>query len=297
MDKKNKIPKVGMVLRTFAREKEQLPGRVKLMKETLNAVLKLTLEDWGSFIQRIDIVVPENDEYRNVDFGWTVEGMKELVWDYKWKLNVVVTSSQEDLFVGLLNETVKKQQEAGMDYSLIISPDASSYLTSENFQKMLNAVTKSEAKVAWLAIKELYQSVMEWRIANTAALWHINSLLKVGWFDKMAAMAKKSDDSLEQKIDGVEEIIPLLKMFLKDDKKAFIAPIVPELVGKYKVPDMETDPGGYIRHLLKMESKLLRQKGFVDMLNAVNQALNTNQSQLSLADLKKAVLPKYKVEE
>ena len=161
------------------------------------------------------------------------------------------------------------QIRKGVDYSIIASAEAFSYMTPETMRDMLNAACKG-AKAIPVAITELTQSILEGSGANTFMMLHNESLGTVGLFDLKAA--KPNDDrtahymkgwnaekgDVYYHLAGVEEVIPLARMI--QTFGACIAPIVPsgEGVKAYIVPDPVTQSELWLRHISKMGTKFER---------------------------------------
>ena len=253
--------RVGLILRVYARREQDVSDRVSLVLITIDTALKL-----GVF-SRIDVLVWADPSYPS-DCGDTAFELKEHIHHYKTKVPVNFHEVKHgDLFCGLLNYGVALQLRDRIGYSLIMSPDASSYLTAENMDNMFITVMNG-CRTTGLAINELQDSVLEGRIANTFALWHTVSLMSVGGFDLRAAHAKDRSDTRYLKghkdgsevfypVHGVEEIIPLCR--LVDTFGPCIGTVLPQEDQRYIVPNPIKDPEGYARHIAKMGTKLQRQ--------------------------------------
>lgn len=258
---------VGLILRTFAPKPEQVLERVKQMRLFIDKTAAITVDtnfDAKVIFSRIDILVWADDSYQGSDCGQTAEAMQN---EFAEDANVSVHEVHHgDLFCGLLNFGVAIQLRNGIDYSVIASTEASSYLTDSVMDKFVLAAC-NHAKVVGLAITELTESILKGRIANTFAMWHNLSLLQCGGFDLRAAKPKDeksavylkgySDDKpVFYQLAGVEEVIPLARMV--ETFGACLAPILPDQ-GQYVVPDPVKDPELYLRHISKMGTKKQRQ--------------------------------------
>ena len=262
---------IGLIARTFATKPEQVPDRVKQVRETVNQALALRI-DGMPVIRRIDVPVFADKRYgARADCGDTAAAMRKEFGDVK---EVTVHEVKHgDLFCGVLNYAIGKQVRAGMDYSLILSSDARSYFTNETMAGVLEAACAG-AKAVGVAITELTQSILEGRLANTFCLWDNEALVRVGLFDLRAAMpedekrahhivdfSKEKNGHIWYAVAGVEEAIPLSRLVGMFADHPCLAPVLPrgDGVKAYQVPDPQKDPEGWFRHLSKMGTKRQRQ--------------------------------------
>lgn len=271
--------RIGALLRCFAMKDELVPNAVT---QTMSSVERMQSIAVGGrrVISRIEILVPSDPSYVECDCGMTVRALRKEI-DARGLKDVFVNKVKYgDLFVGILNYGVGKLLRAGCDYGLILSKEAESYYTQETVEDLLLAL-ENGARVAGVAINELTESIMQGRIANTFAVWHLMSLVQKGIFDERNAKVSRdapitsraqSWDAEKQfwhyDLAGVEEIIPLIKIVRTFG--ACIAPILPrgEGISTWNAPDPVTDPEGYIRHLNKLGTKFVRQSHFASEVNA-----------------------------
>lgn len=264
---------VGALLRCFAREPGLIDNAVKLALASTERMLSVTVGD-RAFISRVEILVPMDPDYAEKDCGGTAAKLREAIAERNWK-NVFVSEIRHgDIFVGILNYGTAKLLRAGCDYGVILSKEAEAYFTAEAATDLVRAA-EAGALAMGLAITELTESIMQGRIANTFAMWHLMSLMQVGGFDLRSAKPKKEapiksraeaweSGKLFYAYDnaGVEEIVPLIRLI-----RTFgpcVAPILPRGDGVkiWQAPDPKLDPEGYVRHTNKMGTKFVRQSYF-----------------------------------
>jgi len=261
---------VGLILRVYASKEDDIPNRIKMIKNAIQAIRRMVV-DGAQVVRRIDVLVWSDKNYKDSDCGQTASAMREALKNETGILGVFVSEVEHaDIFCGILNYGVVHQLRKGVDYSIIASTEAFSYMTPETMASMIDAACAG-AKAIPVAITELTQSIIEGRGANTFMMWHNESLATVGLFDLKAA--KPNDDrtayymkgwSAEKgdvyyQLAGVEEVIPLARMI--QTFGPCIAPIMPsgEGVQEYIVPDPTTQPELWMRHISKMGTKFERQ--------------------------------------
>lgn len=255
---------VGIIFRAFVLNESQLPERIALTKTAIDKALGLVINGKNAFKQ-VTVLIPSDKRYPSCDCGKTAQMLREI---YLSEKRVEILETMGDIFCSALNFGVAKQAANGIDYSLIASPDVHSYLTEENVSGIFEKA-KLGARVVGLAIHELNESIHHGCIANTFALWHIESLQAVGMFniplsgesksDKEATFLSGHDETGQDvfyKINGVEEIIPALLMY-DHFKEPFIGVVDPVNDGHYQVV---SDPAVIKRHQAKMATKLVRQQ-------------------------------------
>jgi hypothetical protein len=258
---------VGLILRVFASKEDDIPNRIKMIKDAITAARKMVV-DSVQVIRRIDVLVWADEKYKESDCGKTAPAMIEAL---KAEKDVVVSEVKHaDIFCSILNYGIARQIRKGIDYHIIVSAEAFSYMTPETMSDMIDAACAG-AKAIPVAITELTQSILEGRGANTFMMWHGESLSTVGLFDLKAA--KPNDDrtahymkgwdpekgDVYYHLAGVEEVIPIARMI--ENFGPCVAPIEPrgEGVKKYIVPDPTTQPDLWLRHISKMGTKFERQ--------------------------------------
>lgn len=257
---------VGIVFRVFVLKESQLPERIAMVKIAIDKALSiLTFDKKKPAFKRITVLVPSDTRYPSCDCGKTADLLRCA---YASEKRVEILEVMGDLFCSALNFAVAKQAADGMDYSLIASPDAHAYLTSHNVFSMFQKAETQGTRVVGLALHELKESIHNGCIANTFALWHIESLQAVGMFNIPLSGEPKSDkeaiflsgvdeqgNEVFYKINGVEEIIPALLIY-DHIREPFIG-IVNPVGGEYEVV---SDPDVVKRHQEKMGTKTVRQR-------------------------------------
>lgn len=262
---------VGAILRCYQGKPELVDNAVTLALASVDRMLSVQVGN-RPFISRVEILIPMDEGYAEKDCGETAGKLRKAIAERSWKGVVFVSEVRHgDIFVGLLNYGTAKLLRAGCDYGVILSKEAEAYFTTEAAEDLVHAA-EAGALAMGLAITELTQSIMQGRIANTFAMWHLMSLMQVGGFDLRSAKPKKEapiksraeawdQGKLFYAYDnaGVEEIVPLIRL-----TRTFgpcVAPIFPrgDGVKVWKAPDPVTDPDGYVRHVNKMGTKFIRQ--------------------------------------
>lgn len=269
--------KVGLIVRGFAKNPEDVPSRVAMMDELISKALNTMVHD-RALIARVDIMVWANVTHypTEADCGELAPALREhFASNRKVFVHEVRTG---DLFCSILNYGVAKQARAGCDYSIIASAEANAYWASDVPLKMVELACQGALAVG-VAINELTQSVREGRIANTLALWHNESLQTVGGFDlragkpkndKLAHYMRGIDQHGQERfyhLGGVEEMIPLARMV--DTFGTCIGVVEssdPTL--QYQMPNEHQDPQEYARHMAKFGTKTERQMAHLVLIGA-----------------------------
>lgn len=283
---------VGLVLRAYASRTDLVEYVVQQTMETINTAMSLGVDEEDVF-SKIDVVVVADGRYPDHDCGETVLGLLEAVFvDHPHQEIIRVTQVNEgDLFGGVLRQAFFQQIRAGMDYTMNLSSGVVSYLTHENMVAMLKAL-ENGARATGLALNEFADSIMEGRILDTCAIWHLESWMRAGGYSVRGDQPMLKDRvgwvrgaEGESGIDGewfyvsagVEEMYPLINMV-----KLFgpcIAPIRPKGDGKWIIP---ADPKVRAREMRKIATKHERQ---------VRAAYDEG---VTLSFLKGGVLPEYR---
>ena len=283
--------KVGLILRVYATKAADVPNRVTMIEKAV-AAARGAIVDGKPLIQRIDVLVWSDQNYKDSDYGQTVEALRQKFGSEK---NLFVSEVKHgDLFCGILNYGIVHQLRHGVDYSLIVSAEAFSYMTPETMEKMVDAACKGALAIG-VAINELTQSILEGRVANTFAMWHSESLMTVGGFDLRAAKpanefsahymkgwSSEKGENVFYHLAGVEEVIPLSR--LVETFGPCIAPILPQGEGaqQYQAPDPVRNSDLWLRHVSKMGTKLERQSALLASIN------------IDINYLKGGVMPEYR---
>lgn len=266
----------GMILRTYATRKNDVSNRVAMIKKVVRATHNAFV-DGKQLVKRIDILVWTDKDFPESDCGETAATLQKKFAKEK---NVFISEFPHgDIFCSILNGGVYRAGQNGIRYSIIISPEAYSYVTSEIFSDIVEAA-RDGALAIGVAIDELEDSVLDGRIANTFAVWNNQALASVGLFDLDAAKPfnehvahylrgwdRESEENVYYHLAGVEEMIPLARLI--DEYGPCVAPILPRGNGfrRYKAPDSRRHPYLYAKHIQKMETKLERQTALLASIN------------------------------
>lgn len=278
--------KMGLVLRIFATEAKDVEKRVRMVADVLKRVATLNPNP----IRLVSVWVWGDKSYPKSDCGNTFSALQKL---QSAEVEVRVLE-HGDLYCTMLNRAIAEHLQTGIEHTIVLSPDASSYLNQQTVEALAQAV-QDGALATGVAINELSASVLEGQLANTFALWNNTALLSVGGFDLAAALPRDDrtanykrgwspakNDWVYYIAAGVEEVIPLAR--LVDFYGPCIAPILPrgKGVGVYEVPDPVKNPEVYTRHIAKMGTKWERK---ITLLS---------QAGYDLSFLKGGVLPSYR---
>lgn len=278
---------IGVIIRCFSKTPDQVDAQVEAVRKTIEKINHLRIPEAGFF--KIDVVIPVNQDFVDVDCGFTKPAVVEMLKEQNYQLDVMVKTTAADLFCGLLNRAMYTQAILGCSHSLVLSTGCNEYITDENIGAMISACFRDGALVSGLALPELEDSILKGAIANTFALWNIASLMTIGGFDLRAANALKVDklqpylrgfyngEDVFYPVSGVEEIIPILRMI--NLYGSCIKPVLPFKKGKWAAPDPVTDPEGYKRHIGKMASKESRQTWMANQVGS------------DLSDLARGLMP------
>lgn len=255
---------VGLILRTHASNPADVGKRVSMLESLLaNPVVSRAFK-------RVDILIHADERFaaKDRDCGELAGALKRNPSIGAREGVHVEEVKHGDLFCEILNYGMAKQARLGCEYSVVLSPDAGSYLTEETMAAILAAASKGALAVG-VAINELAPSIRQGRLANTFCLWHIQSLQVVGGFDSMSSKPSNGDiafflhDKVQEKdvsyqLAGVEEVVPLARMVRLYGP--CLAAVEPQGgPAAYEVPDPVTQPDLYERHLGKLGTKLQRQ--------------------------------------
>ncbi|MFA5099213.1 MAG: hypothetical protein WC461_03345 [Candidatus Paceibacterota bacterium] len=260
--------KVGLILRVYAAKEDQITARAMMIEKAVAAAREATV-DGQQLIRRIDVLVWSDKNYTESDCGQTAAALREK---FSGEKNLFISEFfYGDIFCGILNYGIVHQLRHGVDYSIIASAEAFSYMTPETTEAMVDAAC-SGALAIGVAINELTQSILDGRLANTFAMWDNVSLMTVGGFDLRAAKpandsvayfmrgwSPEKEENVFYHLAGVEEVIPLARMV--ETFGPCLAPILPrgEGVQHYQAPDPAVNPELWQRHIAKMGTKFERQ--------------------------------------
>ncbi len=241
------VKKTGAILRIFQKDPAKVGNTVQDMKQTVTLLKELGIE-----VIHLLVWNPQDEDHKGQgDCGQTAAALKAEIPDA-----FVVEIKEGDKFVYILNAGLRLQADKGVTHTMILSKEAVSYLTPSTFAKMLAAFGKGAMVAGVHMPRELGNSVLEGRIANTCAVWDVEALLLSGCFDPYSRSLANGE---AERPAGVEEIIPLIRLVRHYGK--CIAPIVSDAEGAaYKLPTREEDPEEWARQEKKFGSKLPRQQ-------------------------------------
>lgn len=261
---------VGALLRVYSTKPELVLGNVDMIQHAIGRLFSIHVAGQPA-LRQVDILVWADERYApESDCGLTAAALREAFKENRYV--VVHEVKRGDLFCGILNFGVLRQATKGMHWTLILSKEAFPYVTVETMEAVYEAASRG-ARAVGVALNELTDSICQGRIANTFALWHIESLGTVGGFDLRAAKPTPGDKlaryaagyspkdrgEVFYHVAGVEEVRSLARMVQLFGK--CIAPVLPRGEGlqRYVVPDPTKDPEGFARHWKKMGTKEARQ--------------------------------------
>lgn len=269
----NKTPtetqRIGAIVRVYAHDEAKVSATVG---QTLEAVRVLRALSPAPSVE-IMVWTDKRDYRSKSDCGATAGALQAALTE--GDVNVTEFGAG-DLFVDILNAGVELNQRNGRTMSLVLSPQASSYLTQATWERMLAAM-RDGAKAAGVAVKEAGPTIRWGCLANTLCLWDTDALLGVGGFHALSRMP--ADDEPERPA-GVEEVIPLLRMARRFGR--CIAVISSDNHrASYSLPDAATDLREYLRNQEKFASKEKRQAYMLSSIGA------------GFAQLKRGLMPAY----
>ena len=266
---------VGLNLRIYAPKAELVSKTVEQVVGVIKRARGMCVGGENVF-SRIDVLVQSDPRYIDCDCGKTADALT-------YRLRNTGTSevgtrvaniTHGDLYVGANNEGIRMQREAGMDYSMFLSPGLLDYFVEENMALIVEALNRG-VLAAGIAMEPFVNSVMEGRLLDTFDIWRIESLMSIGGYDPLAAQPTKVEkarketsplfsiehdqvsgaDEYVYTYAGVEEMIPLIRLARKYG--ACIAPIIPAVKGGWTI---QYDPDVVRRERLKIISKESRQR-------------------------------------
>ncbi|MBU4431756.1 hypothetical protein KKD60_00605, partial [Patescibacteria group bacterium] len=177
--------KVGAIMRT-----DHNLDRLPLLKDAINSLLRLPI------ISLIHILI-----YTDEDKGlFRNELIKEFGAERKR-----VTFDEVGVgcfYTDILNDAINEQTRQGIDYSLVLSPEAHLYITKENVEKLLNAA-KQGSYFTTLALNE-YKHLIEMGCPVTALTLYKNTAVNFTNVWKIGATVKGTD--MEENSYGMSEI-------------------------------------------------------------------------------------------
>jgi hypothetical protein len=212
--------RIGLVMRQFAKDES---GVDKSVKKLVSAVKNaFAFKDSGDepLIDRIDIVIPTDKNYKQCDCGLLKstldEALSNELGDVDGDCVFVTEIAEGDNNVGVLNAALELQKVARVDFMLINSPSASGYLTEATALAMCRAWNSGVGvDTAWVVCAVLpetpHPTLAAMGIAqNTLAGYDVDKLSEINGFNKMAAIAPKGEP--ENPTAGLEEVPALFGM-------------------------------------------------------------------------------------
>jgi hypothetical protein len=292
---------IGVLLRAYSPRYEDAEVNVQAIKETVMCLFSIPFRKGGRrpFCARVDILVWADERYRDKDgnrlsdCGLTASMLRAV---FMTELRVAVHEIKHgDLYCTILNYGAAKQYSYAMDYSLILSTEARSYINCETIWAMMDAM-RAGALVSSLAINEMRDFVLGGCASNTFAMYQLEALIEVGLFDIRDAKplsendphagfieVKEEDGRIVRMSDaGMDGVLPTLAMTWLYGRSVF-APILPQgsaTTGKYELSS--SNPQRRQWNDEKWRTKWERVR---------NQL---GRSGHSLEDLKEAVMPAYR---
>ncbi|MBI5401170.1 MAG: hypothetical protein HZB12_03605 [Candidatus Yonathbacteria bacterium] len=237
--------KIGLLLRSYAKTAEDVPGVVERALKSINRVSNLwRLRDDSPAFNQIIIVTPID-----YDCSETAEAIRTILCTRAWQYieNVTVLEAPGHHSCGALNSGVDILATLGVGYTVIVSNKAIAALTADTTEAIIEAFDVG-AKAVGVAVDELQDVVLDGRIQNTCAGWEINALRAVGGFDSEK---------------GVEEIASTVRLIR--EYGACIAVLDPK---KKPVLDIRKTADGKARHDEVMNTKIARQLAEVERVGS-----------------------------
>lgn len=294
---------IGVLLRTYSPRYEDVEANVKMAEETVARLFAIPFRQGGknSFCTRVDILVWSDGRFldsqgnRLADCGWTAPCLRGAFMN---DMRVAVHEMpRADIYATILNHGIAKQHSFLMDYSLVLSKEAVSYVNNETIWATMDAM-RGGALVAGVAVNEIRDLVLDGCVSNTFAMWHLPSLLQVGGFDIRDAKPLLGDephevpywpegrDLSEEPLwmhdAGVGEVLPACHMFREFDR-----PVIATIV-----PQGESAQGGYGQKSDDPARAAWNQAKFATKKARLESILK--RSGYSLEYLKQAVMPVYR---
>ncbi len=248
---------LGVILRCFSRTPDQVDSQVKQIHQLVE---KLTVVREGAPIHRIDVVIPINHKFVDVDCGKTKRALGKL------PTNIVATvrETQVDIFSGAINEAAAWQLSRGCTHTLVLSSSCGSLVSTENLTALIEPL-EGDALATGLVLPDptLGEFIKRGCITNTFAIWELNSFFAVGGLD-LSLHNRYKDERLNKYVRGPEGPIPITGLEIPTVARLIecygpcVAPVFPITGGEWKRPDPQTDPDGAAREEAKMRSKAER---------------------------------------
>lgn len=248
--------KIGVILRCFART-EQVEGQVKQIHQLVEGLTRLR----GKIpIQRVDVVIPINHEFIDVDCGETKRALGRLPTN----LVATVRETSLDIFSGAVNEAAAWQLSRGCTHTWVLSSSCGSLVSTENLTALIEPL-EGDALATGLVLPDptLGEFIKRGCITNTFAIWELNSFFAVGGLD-LSLRNRYRDEKFNQYVRGGDDDVPITGLEIPtvarliESYGSCIAPVMPINGGEWKKPDPDSDPNGWEREKRKMRSKTER---------------------------------------
>jgi hypothetical protein len=163
------IPKIGIVFRSYAKTPELVSEVVERAITSVKKALDVKVRNVPIF-KSIIIAIPTD-----YDCGNTATALFNRIKAEKFSEIIEIFPIDGHHSSEVLNEVMFYLYEKEIEYGLIVSNKAVSYLTNETMAQVCDAINQGAA-VAGVRIKEL-DDVQEVPIQNTFAAWNLFTLL------------------------------------------------------------------------------------------------------------------------
>ncbi|HEY4480003.1 MAG TPA: hypothetical protein VJB58_00850 [Candidatus Paceibacterota bacterium] len=257
--------KLGVILRCFAKTPELVKDQVIQIHKTVGALT--ATRRTGVPISRIDVVIPINPAFIDVDCGKTKNTLGKL----PTHLVSTVRETRLDIFSGAVNETAIWQLSRGCTHTLVLSSSCASLVSEENLEALIEPFEDS-ALVAGFVLPDptLSEFIKRGCITNTFAIWDLVAFFSVGGMSLAEGNPRvdRSKNRYIQTEDGPIAFAGLETTTLYRLGVNFgrcIAPVFPLETGVWETPDPAKDPEGSRREHLKRKSKTGRHEACLQM--------------------------------
>ncbi len=246
----------GAVLRAYSTNSDSVELKIKETMELANKLLTTQ-------IQKVHILVWTDPSYKS-DCGLSLKKLESATKDNG---NIeIVECSKGGIFCGILNLGIAKQIESKINHSFILSSEASSYVSNDTINEVIQKTEKGALMVS-VAINEVSKFVKQGIPTNTFCVWNNLELMKVGGFSLRSEKPLEGESIIitgtggkKFHLAGCEEVIPAVRL-VKMHKKC-IDFVIPKEKGEYKVTDSD-DKERVNYNSAKFESKEIRYSIFL----------------------------------
>jgi hypothetical protein len=197
--------KIGAIMRT-----NDNPGRIDILTQAIDKLFSL------KEISLVYIMI-----YQAKEDGIRQELIKRYGKEKKRIKFINVPSG--NFYSDLLNYAINEQTRQGVDYSLILSPEAHLYAEGINFEKMIKAI-KGGALAAALKINEYEEAIEHGYFSNAFAIYRNTAVNFVDVWGINNTIRGDKDDKLHF---GIEEIYTI-KYLIDIYGKGSVVMVTPE---------------------------------------------------------------------